>query len=393
MNSDNSYNILFLTCWYPLEENPNFGVYVREHAKAIQETGNRVAVGRIWAMPSQKLYDVKRFIHDDGGLQTAEVIIYSRFYKLFRAWWTLLYLLLWPYLRKNVLPDFQPDLVHSNVLYPAGFIGHQVAKKLNLPHHHTEHWSKTGSFLNSSPWRKRGRRLVSDAAAIHPVSRFLAESFTPFLQDRNKIQVIPNVVDGELFSYSPKESSTDKIDLLCVMNFRDKKIPDKKPEVLIEALEKLPKNLQNKFRLSFIGPNQEGSAVQQMWNRSEIATEVIFDGLQPKSYVAKKMNEADFLVHPSQMETFGVVVAEALQCGLPCIATDLPALRELIGEKEGKLVKQNEVLDWEEAFQWAAAHKNSFDHAAIARKNSDRFTPQTIGKKYTEAYHQTLATS
>jgi hypothetical protein len=39
--------VLFLTPWYPTTEKPNWGVFVREHAIALQNAGAEVEV---WAM-------------------------------------------------------------------------------------------------------------------------------------------------------------------------------------------------------------------------------------------------------------------------------------------------------------------------------------------------------
>lgn len=42
-------------------------------------------------------------------------------------------------------------------------------------------------------------------------------------------------------------------------------------------------------------------------------------------------SSAAVLVHPTHEETFGMVVLEAMACGLPVVASDIPALREVTG--------------------------------------------------------------
>jgi glycosyltransferase involved in cell wall biosynthesis len=52
---------------------------------------------------------------------------------------------------------------------------------------------------------------------------------------------------------------------------------------------------------------------------------------------------ADLLIGPSLSEGFGLVLAEALACGCPVIATDLPAVREIVRDGEtGVIVPQRD---------------------------------------------------
>jgi glycosyltransferase involved in cell wall biosynthesis len=57
--------------------------------------------------------------------------------------------------------------------------------------------------------------------------------------------------------------------------------------------------------------------------RVRFAGEVNYEDMPPYYKSAK------LLVHPTQEETFGMVVLEAMAVGLPVVATDLPALREV----------------------------------------------------------------
>ncbi|NDC29366.1 MAG: glycosyltransferase [Bacteroidetes bacterium] len=49
-------------------------------------------------------------------------------------------------------------------------------------------------------------------------------------------------------------------------------------------------------------------------------------------------NAADVFVSPSIAETFGMVVAEALSCGTPCVVNDSSALPELVSPEVGEIV-------------------------------------------------------
>lgn len=54
--------------------------------------------------------------------------------------------------------------------------------------------------------------------------------------------------------------------------------------------------------------------------------------------LARLMASCDLLVHPGDQETFGLVVLEAMACGLPVLGVDAGGVRELIDKETGLLV-------------------------------------------------------
>jgi len=48
------------------------------------------------------------------------------------------------------------------------------------------------------------------------------------------------------------------------------------------------------------------------------------------------LQDFDIYIHSSHYETFGMSLVEAMMCGIPCIASDIPTFREV--SLDGKLV-------------------------------------------------------
>lgn len=87
------------------------------------------------------------------------------------------------------------------------------------------------------------------------------------------------------------------------------------------------------MELVFIGRGGGQEHLKEYVNKLNLECDIIFLGGQPKEIIAKRMQEAHFLLQATERETFGVVLAEAMSTGLPCIVSELAVLKELVHQK------------------------------------------------------------
>jgi UDP-glucose:(heptosyl)LPS alpha-1,3-glucosyltransferase len=87
----------------------------------------------------------------------------------------------------------------------------------------------------------------------------------------------------------------------------------------IAALASLPEAILNRTRLIVIGKNRPGPFVTQA-RRAGVGGRVHFLG--PRDDVSTWLLAADLLLHPAYSESAGMVLLEALTCGLPVLTTD-----------------------------------------------------------------------
>jgi glycosyltransferase involved in cell wall biosynthesis len=74
------------------------------------------------------------------------------------------------------------------------------------------------------------------------------------------------------------------------------------------------------------------------------ATVEFYGSLADHAADTGRMKSAGVLVLPSTREGFGLVLAEAMACGTPCVAYDVPAVREVLADGEaGVLVAPRDV--------------------------------------------------
>jgi len=119
---------------------------------------------------------------------------------------------------------------------------------------------------------------------------------------------------------------------------------------LLSALQKLRRK---EWRVDFYGG--VAGEVRQDIDSYSGETPLYFHGPVSQNDLAQKMRESSILVLPSLEEGFGLVVAQALSCGTPCIVSEAVGAKDLLKNRENGSVfpvKDSEALS-EELIFWA----------------------------------------
>ena len=106
--------------------------------------------------------------------------------------------------------------------------------------------------------------------------------------------------------------------------------PEKKLPLLIDAVRKLGRP----YHLILIGSGDPLPRYPQI-------TYVPFR--RDQRQLARLLASCDALVHPGDCETFGLIVLEAMACGLPVVATTGGGIAELVDKSTGVLVAPNNL--------------------------------------------------
>jgi glycosyltransferase involved in cell wall biosynthesis len=98
------------------------------------------------------------------------------------------------------------------------------------------------------------------------------------------------------------------------------------------------------------------------------------------------MREADLLVLPSLAEGFGLVIGEAMACGVPVLATTNTGGPELIEDgREGWCIPPHEVDPLAERIEWGHAHRDALSEMGKrARLKAERWTWSTYRRRLVE---------
>lgn len=145
---------------------------------------------------------------------------------------------------------------------------------------------------------------------------------------------------------------------------------EKKLPVLIEAVRRLGRP----YHLLLIGGGMKLPPLDRM-------TCLPFKRNQQD--LARLLASCDVLVHPGDRETFGLIVLEAMACGIPVVGTTAGGISELVEDGTGILVEPNSVSQLCEGIEaiyrcdMPELGKNALRHAR-EQYNWNRIMPQVL---------------
>ena len=216
----------------------------------------------------------------------------------------------------------KPDIVHFNTMwYLSSAMGCRWARKNNIPYvYSTRGCLEPFAFGMKSYKKKVAMFLFQDkdlrkAACLHATATQEAENLRN-LGYTNPIAVIPNGIDLSRFSVSSQKQEGKKRKLLFVSRIHRKKGID----MLIKAWNMLDDSFYNEWELDIVGNKQDKQYYNELVAMAQCG-DVVFSGELWGQDLINKYNEADLYILPTHSENFGIVVAEALACGVPVITT------------------------------------------------------------------------
>jgi glycosyltransferase involved in cell wall biosynthesis len=367
-------SIAVIPAWYPTQGRPLDGIFVRDHARAAaRDSYVAVLVNEGHTPQPLRLFSVDDGVED--GLRTFR-IRHSRIPQLGTAGYLLGILTALRRLRRE---GRAPDLLHAHV-HRAAWTAMIVGSLTRLPVVVSEHSSEFASSGISPGALRRARISFPRADLVCPVSEFLRAQIEAHGIEAN-FRVVPNPVDTDLFSAPRARTATQPARMIAVAALQ----PMKGVQHLLEALGRLAPQ-RSDFALDIVGDGPSRAEYEELARQAGLADRVVFHGFQPKPVVASLMQSADFFVLPSLGETFSVVVAEAMACGLPVLATRVGGVPELVDEQTGMLVEPGSAEALRAGIGRMLDHHGDYSRELIRERAVTRYSLDALGDTWTAVY-------
>jgi glycosyltransferase involved in cell wall biosynthesis len=250
---------------------------------------------------------------------------------------------------------------HSVSTGYAGMLGAIASRKRQKPYFITEHGIYTkeriaeisqATWIHDPPSRyfdvSRGlsplKRLwiglfvflgvLSYSAAQRIISLFEGNTGLQieFGAEARRLEVVPNGIDPTIFdsAFEKRKRRLESESGPIVIGFIGRVVPIKDVKTLIRAARSVVARSPN-VRFDLIGPTEEDpeyfAECQQMVELMGLSEKVLFLGPQN---VKEILADLDLCVMTSISEGLPLVILEGFSAGVPCVATDVGACRELI---------------------------------------------------------------
>lgn len=231
------------------------------------------------------------------------------------------------------------------------------------------------------------RFAIEQSDAVTAVSQFLADETVRQFQTSKAIEVIPNFVDTKRFVPTGGtryyERSDEERIIVHASNFR----PVKRVADTVRTFAFLAREVPARLLLVGDGPDLDHALAVA----ADLGCAGKIEHVGKQDALEGLLARADLCLMTSETESFGLVLLEAMSCGVPCATTDVGGVREVLGD-----LGMYAPVGQPEALAQAALpclrdpelHKRL---AVAARQRATNFDQSKILTRYFDLYHRVLS--
>ena len=173
----------------------------------------------------------------------------------------------------------------------------------------------------------RDARVLPRADRLVFVSRFMQQQVQARVPELRTVPswVVPNFVPAPTGAAGSEPRAESRVDLITVGTLE----PRKNQGFLLQVL-RCARQQGHPYRLSVVGDGPSRGALQAQAEALGVAAQVTFLGARP--HAAELLAGHRAYVHAARMESFGIVLVEALAAGLPVFAAPVGGVPEVFGD-------------------------------------------------------------
>lgn len=385
-------HVLVIPSWYPASAQDISGSFFREQAIALAKRINKVGLifPNLRPLTSFSLLrqtlNVSRY-ENDNGVHTYRGTNYN---------WTPRIqagiLLQWQYQGLKIFEEYvrehgKPDVIHAHCMLFAGALAIKISKRHNIPVVITEHSTGYGRKFYSRLELFTAKWVARSSNRLIAVSKDLAQKLQAIAPNsRQNWEVVPNIVnDAFLNTKLNQGKGNDRFTFINAAILR----PNKRQSLLIQAFEEAFPG-DDTVCLKIVGSGPEYGNLEKQIKAQQRANRIQLTGHIDRAEMPRVLSLANAFVLSSELETFGVVLVEALATGLPVISTKCGGPDHIVDVNNGYLVPPNDAPALAAALRQLRADYSLFDSSAIRSECAKKYSENAVCEKLASIYKTTI---
>ncbi len=230
--------------------------------------------------------------------------------------------------KKHIRHNEAKVIISSRLLFHDLIANHGKSDQVKICQEHSDH-------KDDQKYIRRVIKATRKANYLMPTSKFLVESYQDFISsERPKITQLQHAVKTPLnHDYRPNKKIISVGRLSSEKGFVD----------MIDVFAKVYQK-DKQYSLLIIGDGNEKESLLAKIKELKLMTAVKLAGPLSHQEALLKMCQAGLYVMTSFEESFGLVLIEAMACGLPLLAFDSArGAQEIIKDQNGVLIADRDV--------------------------------------------------
>lgn len=303
----------------------------------------------------------------------------------------------------------QYDLLHFHLIWWGSLLAASWAQSRKIPTIYESVLldSDTPGAIGKEKFGGLKLHYLHKFSSILAISDGIAEDYLNYGFSNSQVHMQMNALNTDLFKPLADTAARDRLRQrfnlpydAFVLLFTGSIIHRKGVDILIEAFVQIAQNTPQLF-LWLVGPKDQAenpsmdeafvTSLQFKIAEAGLADRVRFHGLiADRHKLAEAYQAADVFVFPSRKEGLPNVVLEAMACGLPIIASDLPGLKNVIKPNDNGIVVP--IDDFKALAQQVQYVAENSGHAQLIGQNAHTYIQSRHGlsawqKDITGYYH------
>jgi glycosyltransferase involved in cell wall biosynthesis len=290
---------------------------------------------------------------------------------------------------ERIHAEFPFDLIHAHFIYPDGVAAYRLGRRYGVPFAVTEH-APWYPWLSMPAIGSQALPAARAAALLVPVSEAVSATMQRFGIDPARIRILPEGVDVELFRPgSAAHRDPNQILHVGFINF------NKGVDLLLQAMRIILARRPEARLLLVGGSHYRDTRIQEEKLRAMardlgLGDHVSFLGMRPQHELPVHMRASGVMVLASRAEAFGTVLAEAISCGTPVVATRCGGPEDYVTPEVGHLVPSEDPRSLADAILDVLDHPERYDPQRLHAFVGERFSWRSVAARHVEEFQNVV---